>query len=191
MKAHLRSARIAPKKANLIAKMIRGMPVSGALDALRRTHKKGARMVEQLIKSAVANAEHNDRQDPSALVVKTIIVNQGTGYRRGVPMSRGRIRPMTKFLSHISLTLGVADASLPESAPTAASAPTKKTARTPAKKKPTASSQEAKNTVKLSPSNAKASKGTPVQSADSSDSSESSASSSSDAPAKGNVSSAS
>ena len=109
MKAYLRSARIAPKKANLIAKMVRGMPVPAAAAALRRTNKKGARMIEQLLKSAVANARHNEKQHDSDLVIKSIIVNQGTSYRRGTPMARGRMRPMRKFLSHISLTLGIAD----------------------------------------------------------------------------------
>lgn len=109
MKAYLRSARIAPKKANLIAKMVRGMPVPAATQMLRRTHKKGARMIEQLLKSAVANAEHNEKQDSSILVIKSIVVNQGTSYHRGVPMARGRMRPMRKFLSHISLTLGIAE----------------------------------------------------------------------------------
>ncbi len=142
MKAHLRSVRIAPKKANIIAKMVRGMPVHGAMDALHRTHKKGARMVEQLLRSAMANASHNDHQTASQLVIKSIVVNQGTGYRRGVPMSRGRVRPMTKFLSHISLTLGVADASTP------VSVPKEETAK---KKTTSASSQRAKNRVKVSP----------------------------------------
>jgi large subunit ribosomal protein L22 len=114
MKAFLRSARIAPKKANLIATMVRGMPVNDAITALEQTHKKGARMIEQLLKSAVANAQHNDKQDASKLIVKTIIVNQSLGYRRGVPMARGRMRPMTKFLSHIDVVLGVAGAEEPK-----------------------------------------------------------------------------
>ncbi len=107
MKAYLHSARIAPKKANLIAMLVRGMPVEGAVSLLERTHKKGARLVEKLVKSAVANASHNDKQDVSQLYVKTIVVNQGTGLQRGVPMARGRMRPMTKFMSHITVELGV------------------------------------------------------------------------------------
>jgi large subunit ribosomal protein L22 len=107
MKAHLRSARIAPKKANLIAKMVRGMTVPAAITALQHTHKKGARMIEDLLKSAVANASHNDKQDVSSLVIKTIFVNQGTAYRRAIPKARGSVRPIRKFLSHITLTLGV------------------------------------------------------------------------------------
>jgi large subunit ribosomal protein L22 len=107
MKASLRSVRIAPKKANIVAKMVRGKPVMEAIDLLERTHKKGARLIEELLKSAVANALHNDRQSASSLVVRTIVVNQGMGYRRGVPMARGRTRPMTKFMSHIDVTLGI------------------------------------------------------------------------------------
>lgn len=132
MKAHLRSARIAPKKANIIAKMVRGMPVEAAVILLERTHKKGARYVEKLLKSAMANASHNDRQDVSQLVVKMISVTQGQGMRRGVPMARGRVRPMTKFFSHIRLELGVKDQ---ESAPKASAKPKKSVASRPAANK--------------------------------------------------------
>lgn len=110
MKAFLRSARIAPKKATIIARMVRGMPVQEAQDLLGRMHKKAARMVGDLLASAVANAAHNDRQNPRTLLVKEIVVHQGSAYRRGVPMARGRVRPMRKFLSHISLRLGLRDA---------------------------------------------------------------------------------
>ena len=109
MKAFIRSARIAPKKLSVIAKMVRGMPVPEALDALALTHKKAARIVELLLKSAVANAVHNDKQKEEDLVVKTVIVNQAQSYRRGVPMARGRMRPMRKFLSHIEIGLGIAE----------------------------------------------------------------------------------
>ncbi|MBI2117878.1 50S ribosomal protein L22, partial [Candidatus Peregrinibacteria bacterium] len=107
VKALLRSARIAPKKANIIARMVRGMSVPEAQSLLSRTQKKAARLFEGLLASAVANAAHNDRQDTQVLVVKEVIVNQGSSLRRGVPMARGRVRPMRKFLSHLSVTLGV------------------------------------------------------------------------------------
>ena len=106
MKAYLHSVRIAPKKANLIARMVRGLSVPEAMEQLRRTNKKAARIVELLLRSAIANASHNDRQDAQTMVIKTIVVNQGQAYRRGMPMARGRMRPYRKFLSHISLVLG-------------------------------------------------------------------------------------
>lgn len=106
MQAHHHSARLAPKKANLVAKMVRGMTVPDAVELLRKTHKKGARLLEDVLRSAIANAEHNFKQDPQMMVIKTVVVNQGTHYRRGIPMARGRVRPIKKFLCHISLTLG-------------------------------------------------------------------------------------
>ncbi len=106
MKSYLHSVRIAPKKANLIAKMVRGLPVPDAVEQLRLTHKKGARIIEQLLRSAIANASHNDRQDPQTMIVKTIVVNQGMAYRRGMPKARGQQRPFRKFLSHIEIELG-------------------------------------------------------------------------------------
>lgn len=107
MKAYLHSARIAPKKANLIAALVRGLTVEEALTQLERTNKKGARLIEKLIASAAANAVHNDKQSRGQLRIDSIVVNQGMGYRRGVPMARGRIRPMRKFMSHIEVTLGL------------------------------------------------------------------------------------
>ena len=109
MKAYLHSAPIAPKKANIIAKMVRGMPVKDAAEALRRTNKKAARMVEKLLASAIANATHNDKQDETLLMVKTLYVNQSIGLRRGMPKARGQTRPYRKFMTHITLELGIAD----------------------------------------------------------------------------------
>ena len=107
MKARLRSVRIAPKKANLVAGMVRGLSVSKALSSLEHTPKRAARILEKLLRSAVANAEQNEKQQADSLVVKSLIVNKGQAYHRGVPMARGRVRPMRKFLSHIEVVLGV------------------------------------------------------------------------------------
>jgi len=130
MKASLRSYRLSPRKANLIAKMIRGMTVEEALSTLERTHKKAARVLDKLIKSAIANAQHNDNQNPENLVIKSLIVNQAQVYHRSIPMARGRVRPIRKFLSHIELTLGVAEAEEPKSSQkevkTASQSPEKK-----------------------------------------------------------------
>jgi large subunit ribosomal protein L22 len=106
MQANLNSARLAPKKANLMAKMVRGLPVPVAMELLRKTHKKSARLFEHVLRSAIANAEHNFKQDAQTMILKEVIVNQGTHYKRGTPMARGRVRPLKKFLCHISISLG-------------------------------------------------------------------------------------
>ena|SRR3989338_5019302 len=133
MKAILRSVRIAPKKANLIAKMVRGMAVADAMETLRLTHKKAARLIEGLLRSAIANTSHNLKQDPQTMVIKSIIVNQGTHYRRGIPKARGQTRPIKKFLSHIEVELGFPDME--------ESSAKKKKKETNQKKKKTVSSQ--------------------------------------------------
>lgn len=93
-----------------MAKMVRGLTVPDAMELLRNTSKKSARLFEDVLRSAIANAEHNSKQDAQSLMLKTVVVNQGTAYRRGIPMARGRVRPIRKFLCHISITLGFADA---------------------------------------------------------------------------------
>ncbi len=106
MQAHLRSTRLAPKKANLMAKMVRGLTVPDAMELLRNTSKKSARLFEGVLRSAIANAQHNYKQDPQGMVLKTVMVNKGMYYRRGTPMARGRVRPLKKFLCHITIELG-------------------------------------------------------------------------------------
>lgn len=160
MHASIRSVRIAPKKANIIAKMVRGMPVPAAITALSRTHKKAARIVEDLVKSAAANARQNDKQDPDGMVIKTIVVNQGQALHRGVPMARGRMRPMKKYLSHIHVTLGYKGE---------AAAPKAKTS----KKAEATASQAPKTRVKKTSSTTKQ-KGSTKKSSESSESSVSS-----------------
>jgi len=149
MKAHLHSIRIAPKKANLIARLVRGMTVPAAMEALRRTHKKGARLMEDLLRSAIANASHNDKQDPQMMIVKTIVVNQADSYRRGMPKARGQTRPYRKFMSHISLHLG-----FPEEMPAKKGRGTRQ--KTPAQMGST--SQPTKNPVKKTQAGAKTKK---------------------------------
>lgn len=108
MRALLHSVRMAPQKVRVIAGVVRGLPLDDALLSLSRMHKKGARIIERVLRSARANAAHNDKQEPTSLYVKELLVQQGTAYKRGVSMARGRVRPIRKFLSHIKVQLGVA-----------------------------------------------------------------------------------
>ena len=107
MKAHLRQVRLAPKKTNLVAAMVRRMNVEDALSMLQKLPKKGAQILYKVIHSAMANAEQNDGQKRKDLYIKELIVNKGPVYQRSIPMARGRARPIDKFTSHISVKLGV------------------------------------------------------------------------------------
>lgn len=105
MKAHLRQTRISPKKANLIAQMVRRMKASEAIDILAFTPKKAAPLLKKLIESAMANAENNFKQEKNTLHIKEIIVTEGPTYKRRNPISRGRSHPILKRTSHITVIL--------------------------------------------------------------------------------------
>lgn len=107
MKAELNSTRISPKKVNLVAGMVRGAMVEDALTQLKFTPKKAALLLYKVIASAAANAENNLKQKRSTLFIKEIIVNRGPTYKRGQPVSRGRMHPILKRTSHVSVLLDV------------------------------------------------------------------------------------
>jgi len=94
--------------------MIRGKPVLEALSSLERTNKKAARLLEDLIRSAMANASQNDKQKPEEMIIKSLIVNKAQSYYRGYPMARGRQRVYRKFMSHITVHLGYPDEEIVE-----------------------------------------------------------------------------
>lgn len=103
MIAHLRKIRISPKKANLIAEMVRNKTVTHALTLLKFTPKRAAKVLYKVINSARANAENNFKQETGSLMIKEIIVNEGPTYKRFQPVSRGRSHPILKRTSHITV----------------------------------------------------------------------------------------
>lgn len=103
MKAYLHQFRVSPKKANLVAALVRNKGVQDAIDILTFTPKKTALVLKKLIQSAVANAENNFKQNRSDLYIKEIIVTEGPTYKRSVPVSRGRSHPILKRTSHITV----------------------------------------------------------------------------------------
>ena len=108
--AHLRHLRLAPRKAALVAALVRGKPVGDALNILRFTRKAAARPLAKVIKSAVANATDKSKGqvDVDTLVVKHISVDQGPTQRRFMPRAMGRATPIHKKSCHIHVTLGAA-----------------------------------------------------------------------------------
>lgn len=105
MKAILRQVRISPKKVNLIAAMVRNKKVTDALDLLHFVPKKAAPILKKVISSAMANAENNFKQEREALYIKEIVVTEGTTLKRGVPISKGRVHPIKKKTTHITVKL--------------------------------------------------------------------------------------
>jgi large subunit ribosomal protein L22 len=115
MKAILRNIRISPKKANLVAGIVRGEMVEDALIKLKFTPKKAAASLYKVIHSATANAETNFKQKRERLYIKEIIVTEGRTYKRSVPISRGRMHPRKKRSSHITVHVDVKAPQTPNS----------------------------------------------------------------------------
>lgn len=107
MKALLKNTRISPKKANLVAGLVRNVSVEDALNQLRFTPKKAAKLLYKAIDSAAANAENNLKQNRSNLYIKEIVVTKGPTYKRSVPVSRGRQHPIMKRTAQIRVTVDV------------------------------------------------------------------------------------
>ncbi|MNE53409.1 50S ribosomal protein L22 [compost metagenome] len=104
-KAHARSIRIAPRKAQLVVDLIRGKQVGEAIAILRHTPKAASPIVEKLLNSAIANAEHNYSLDVNKLVVSQAYVNQGPTMKRFRPRAMGRASRINKRTSHITLVV--------------------------------------------------------------------------------------
>ena len=105
-KAILRTARISPQKARLVADQVRGLPASRALDLLKFSDKKAAHMIHKLLWSAVSNAENNVGADADALKVKTIMVDEGPTLKRFMARAKGRGTRIVKRTSHITIVVG-------------------------------------------------------------------------------------
>lgn len=104
-KAVARNIRIASRKVRLVVDLIRGKQVGEALAILKHTPKAASPVVEKLLKSAIANAEHNYEMDPNKLVVSKIFVDQGPTLKRFRPRAQGRASRIHKRTSHITVVL--------------------------------------------------------------------------------------
>lgn len=104
-KAHARYIRISPRKVKLVIDLIRGKGVGEAISILRHTPKAASPVVEKLLNSAIANAEHNNSLDPENLVITEVYVNPGPIMKRFRPRAQGRASRINKRTSHITLVV--------------------------------------------------------------------------------------
>lgn len=108
--AKLQNVPTSPRKMRLVADMIRGKKVSSAINMLKFEPKVGARYMEKLLLSAVANWEvkHEDfANEIGSLVVKTVFVDGGKMLKRIQPAPQGRAHRVRKRSNHITLVVGL------------------------------------------------------------------------------------
>ncbi|MEW9670166.1 50S ribosomal protein L22 [Ammoniphilus sp. CFH 90114] len=104
-KAIARQVRIAPRKVRLVVDLIRGKQVGEALAILAHTPKAASPVVEKVLKSAIANAEHNLELDPNSLVISKVFVDEGATLKRFRPRAMGRASRINKRTSHITVVV--------------------------------------------------------------------------------------
>lgn len=98
--------RISPQKARLIVNLIRGKGVEDAMNTLKFLPKKGARIAEKLLQSAIMNAKEANGADVDRLWVAKITVDAGPTMKRFMPRAQGRATPIRKRSAHITVVLG-------------------------------------------------------------------------------------
>ncbi len=104
-KAIAKGVRIAPKKSRLVIDLIRGKSVIEADNILANLNKEAARATRKVLLSAVANAENNLSLDKNNLYVKEAYINEGRTLKRMKAGSKGRVNPIMKRSSHITVVV--------------------------------------------------------------------------------------
>jgi len=104
-RAIAKTVRITPRKARLVIDLIRGKRVGEAYAILKNTDKKAADVIEKVLKSAIANADHNLNLDVDELFVKEAFVNEGTTLKRFRARARGSASRIHKRTSHITVVV--------------------------------------------------------------------------------------
>lgn len=105
VRAHARSLRIAPRKMRLVTNLVKDMRLNDAVTQLQFTNKKGAKMLQKLLQSAAANAEHNFSLNRDGLFIKTITCDMGPVLQRSFPRARGSAFMIRRKMSHVNVIL--------------------------------------------------------------------------------------
>ncbi len=100
-----RFARISPRKVRLMADIVRGKLADEALELLRYQPQRGARMLEKVIQSALANAEDQRAPNLNTLVLTDVRVDPGPMFKRMMPHARGMASVIKRRMSHIRVSL--------------------------------------------------------------------------------------
>ncbi|RMG01166.1 MAG: 50S ribosomal protein L22 [Nitrospirae bacterium] len=104
-RAVLRYARITPMKARRVVNLIRGKKAGEAMTDLRFMPYRGARFLEKLLRSAMANAEQKEVAVPEEMRIVRAYVDEGPVMKRLRPRAMGRANIIKKKTSHITIVL--------------------------------------------------------------------------------------
>lgn len=103
VKAQVKYVRAAARKVRLVADLIRGKNAKEAMVMLSFLPNLGAKLIEKVLKSAIANAKHNYKLGEDKLMVSEIYIDGATPFKRIHPRARGSAFPILKRQSHITI----------------------------------------------------------------------------------------
>ena len=104
-KAYLKYLRISPRKVQVVLDLIRGKDTDTAMAILKNTNRIASEPLTKLLKSAVANEEHNFGMDASNMYVSECFVCPGPILKRIMPRAQGRAFRIKKRSSHVTMTV--------------------------------------------------------------------------------------
>ena len=93
------------QKMREVVRQVQGLPALQALAVLAVVSRKGARVVAKTLKSAIANAENNNKLRPETLRIKEAVAGAATTIKRFQPKARGSAGPILKRRCHVKITL--------------------------------------------------------------------------------------
>jgi len=96
---------MSPQKMREMVRQIQGLPALQAQAVLAVVPRKSARYVAKTLRSAIANAENNNKLKPESLRVKEAVTGSATIIKRFQPKARGSAGPILKRRCHIKITL--------------------------------------------------------------------------------------
>jgi len=105
IKATAKNVRMSDQKVRIVVNGIRKLSVEKVIDVLTFSKKKAAFLLNKVIKSAVANAEHNYALDADNLYICSIYVNKASSFKRFKPRAKGRSNRIVKRNCHIFVNL--------------------------------------------------------------------------------------
>ena len=104
-KAHLKYARISPRKVKIVLDLIRGKDVGVAMAILKNTPQSESEYLIKLLGSAIANAENNFNMDASKLYVSECFVCPGPTLKRIMARAKGSADRILKRTSHVTIVV--------------------------------------------------------------------------------------
>lgn len=100
-----KTVRYTPRKVRLVLDMVRGKSVEEALAILQFTPNQAAGAVAKVVKSAAANAVHNNKLDADKLYIKACFADEGVVMKRFMPRAKGNAAQILKRTSHITVVV--------------------------------------------------------------------------------------